>query len=254
MPKVIKGSGPPSERPSGQTQADVPAHDRPRPAPPAGPGGRPKKRIIEREVVGATHEARRIVQEAEAEAQRILDEAREQAAETHQRGFEEGREAGLAQFTQEITRALLRVRALEEQLEAEYIGLLRECVEKILERELTQAPEAIVGVVRNALRDARQQREVIVRVHPDDAKILEKHKPRLLEVLARANAIDVRPDPGVTRGGCVVGTELGTIDATLERQLDALVAAVEAELGEGGGAAPFENASELDVEDDPGSG
>lgn len=246
MPKVIKRGpgGLPSERPSGA--APTPSV-RPSPGAP-----RPKKRIIEREVVGATQEARRIVQEAETEAQRILDEAREHAAETHQRGFEEGRELGLAHHTEETTRALLKVRQLEGRLEREYIGLLRTCVEKILGQELKQSPEAVVTVVREALRDARQQREVIVRVHPADAEILEKNKPRLLEVLARANGVDVRPDPGVTRGGCVVATELGTIDATLERQLEALFAAVEAELGESSGAAPYENDSELDAEDDPG--
>lgn len=250
MPKVIKRSGgpAPSERPSPEPRPGT------RPAASAGASGRPKKRIIEREVVGATHEARRIIQEAEAEAQRILEEAQEQAAETRQHGFEQGREEGLAQFTQAVTQALARVRQIEAGLEGEYIGLLRECVEKIVGQELQQAPAAIVGVVRNALLDCRQQREVIVRVHPEDATILEKNQARMLEVLARANMIEVRPDPGVTRGGCVVATELGTIDATLERQLDALVAAVEAELGDGGGAAPFENESELDAEDDPGFG
>ncbi len=223
----------------------------PPPAAPFGPDGRPRRRIIEREVVGATHEARRIIQEAEAEAQRILDEAREHAAQTHQRGFEQGREEGLAEHTQHITQALLRVRQIERQLEAEYIGLLRECVEKILDHELTLRPEAIVGVVRGALRDARQQREVIVRVHPDDAEQLRRQQARLLEVLARANAIDIRADQGVTRGGCVVATELGTIDASLERQLDALVAAVEAELAESPGFDPHDD---LDPEDDPGAG
>ncbi|MEL6183215.1 MAG: type III secretion system stator protein SctL [Myxococcota bacterium] len=244
MPKVIKrGPGGPPERPSAEPPAGHPS----------APSARPKKRIIEREVVGATHEARRIVQEAEAEAQRILEEAREAATETHQRGFERGREDGKAEFTQALSAALLRVRQIEENLEGEYIGLVRDCVEKILGQELQQSPAAILGVVRNALLDARQQREITVRVHPEDAAVLEKNQPRLLEVLARANAVDVRRDPGVTRGGCIVSTELGTIDARLERQLDALAAAVHAELGEGGGSG-YHSESELDPEDDPGAG
>ena len=227
MPKVIKRSSG-SSVPADSSHAD----SRVGPHAAGSHHGRPKKRIIEREVVGATHEARRIVLEAEAEAQRILDEAREQASETHQRGFEEGRQAGLSQFTQQITQALVRVQQIEEQLEGEYIGLLRECVERILDHELQQSPAAIVGVVRNALMDARQQREITVRVNPQDAEILKTRQAQLLEVLARANIIDVRPDPGVQRGGCIVATELGTIDATLERQLDALVTAVNAELGQ----------------------
>ena len=91
-------------------------------------------------------------------------------------------------------------------------------------------PDAIVGIVRNALRDAVQQREIVVRIHPDDADQLKKNQRRLLEVLARASAIEVREDPSVTRAGCVVITELGLIDASLERQLKAIEKVLEDEL------------------------
>ncbi len=235
MPKVIKrGSGGPIDPPR-----------RP-PQPPK------RKQIIEREVVGATKEARRIVAEAEAEALRIVEEAKHEAQETHQRGFEEGREAGLAQYTQEIAGALMKIQKMEQQLEGEYIGLLIECVEKVIGGELRINPEAIVGVVCTALRDARQQREIIVRVHPEDAEVLRKHQNKLLQVLARANSVDVREDPTCRRGGCVIVTELGTIDASLDRQLEALGNAIQTEFNEGGGN--FIEEDELDPEDDPGGG
>ncbi len=205
-------------------------------------------------MVGATSEARRIVQEAEAEAQRIIEEAQEHATETHQRGYEEGRQEGLAQHTQELSQALLRVRNIEEGLEAEYIGLVRECVERILSQELKLHPDAIVGIVRGALQDARQQREIIVRVNPADMDALQKNQGRLLEVLARANAVELREDATVSRGGCVVFTELGTIDGTLERQLEAMSQAIQAELSEGAAAGPYQQDDELDPEDDPGYG
>ena len=223
----------------------------PGPGPVMAPG--PKKRIIEREVVGATHEAAEIRRRAEEEAQRIVDEAQEQAYETRQHGFEEGKQEALAQYTREISQALLRVRKLEEALEPLYVGLIRDCVEKVLNQELHQNPAAIVGVVRSALVDARQQREIIVRVNPIDVDALEKNKNRLLEILARANSVEVRPDASVTRGGCVVVTELGSIDASLERQLEALAQAIEVEFREGPSGAAYDE-SELDPEDDPGGG
>ena len=51
--------------------------------------------IIEGEVVGARTKALQILREAEEEAQRILDEANDAAKETHERGFEEGKQEGL---------------------------------------------------------------------------------------------------------------------------------------------------------------
>jgi type III secretion protein L len=189
-----------------------------------------KKRIIEREVVGATQEAAEIRRRAEQEAERLIAEAHEQAYETRQRGFEEGKQEGLAQYTREIAGALFRIRRIEQELEPLYVGLVRDCAEKIIGQELKQHPDAILGVVRSALIDARQQREVTVRVHPDDVQALQRSKNKLLEILARANAVELREDAGVTRGGCVVVTELGAIDASLERQLDALAQALQAEL------------------------
>ena len=197
------------------------------------PGPKPgKKRIIERELVDASREAAEIRRFAEEEAQRIIEQARVQAEETRQLGFREGREEAMAELTKKLSQALLGVERLAQQMEPEYVGLVTFCVEKVIDMELKIHPEAIVGVVRAALADARRQREIMVRANPDDVSALESNKSRLLEVLARARTIEVRPDANVRRGGCMVVTELGTIDASLERQLEALAHAVQDELRE----------------------
>jgi type III secretion system HrpE/YscL family protein len=194
--------------------------------------------------------------EAEAEAQRIRQQAEADAEETTQRGYQDGYQEGLGQYTEQTTRALLDVQRKMSEIEPEFIKLVRACVEKILGQELKQHPDAVVGIVRNALQDARQQREIIVRVHPDDADQLKKNQGRLLEKLARANTIEIRPDNAVTRGGCIVVTELGTIDASLERQLQGLEAALDQEMREGdpnstGDEEYVPEESDLDSEGDP---
>ena len=239
MPKVIKRGVPVA--PSTQSPNSI------RPSPVG------RKRIIEREVVGATQEAEEIRRRAEYEAQHIVDEARQQAAETRQHGFEEGKQEALAQYTQQITEALARVRRMEEELEPLYVGLVRDCCEKILGQELQQNPQAIIGVVRGALSHARQQREILVRINPADTEALQNNRNRLLEMLARAQSIEIREDASISRGGCVVNTELGTIEANLERQLDALAMALQDELREGEQDG-YSEESELDPEDDPGYG
>jgi type III secretion system HrpE/YscL family protein len=213
------------------------------------------KRIIEREVVGATKEAARILAEAEEQAAQILEDAKEQAAETHQRGYEEGRQQAYAEFTGALMQRLQRLDHIEAQLEPHYVRLVCSIVERVLGHEFDRVPESIVAIVRNALADARQQREIIVRVNPQDVEALQKNKPRLLEVLARAQSIDIREDASVTRGGCIVVTELGTIDASFERQMDALQSAIDEELVEAlAGRMPSGHHEELDPEDDPGAG
>ena len=68
-------------------------------------------------------------------------------------------------------------------------------------------------------------------IAPEDAlayagKILRDHRKRLMDLLGRTKDIAVREDPEVKRGGCVVETDHGTIDAQLETQLQMLEAAL----------------------------
>lgn len=255
LPKVIKRGpdGPPpshsSIRPA-QTQPSVVSVP-----PKLGPAPKPNP-IIPKEHVDANREARRIVAEAEEQAQQIIEAANAERDQTRQQGYEEGYQEALGAYTEQTTKALIEVRRKEAALEQEMIKLVRACVEKVLGQEVKLHPDAVAGIVRAALQDARQQREIIVRVHPDDVEALKRNKRRLLEVLARANDIELREDPSITRGGCIVLTELGMIDASLERQLAAIEAALDEELrlgapDDGGGDV---EESELDPEDEAGYG
>ncbi len=217
-----------------------------------------RKPIIEREEVDARKKASRIIAEAEHQAQHIIEESKVHAEKIRTRGWSQGQEEGKAEYTEKITEALLALEKKAAALEAGYVALVRTCVEKILGQELKSHPEAVVGVVRNALNDARQQREIIVRVNPADADVLKQNERRLLEKLARANNVDVREDASIQRGGCIVMTELGTIDASLDRQLQAIESALDTELNESqagrASSAPELDEDALDLEDDPGYG
>lgn len=215
VPKVIKGGEAPRARTLGAAQRMG------------------RKPIIDRATVGATEAAERIIAEAEARAQDIVAAAEEEAEAARAKGFAEGQDQGRAEATQQIVGALAEVQRMADALEPQFIGLVRACVGEIIGEELRTNDEAIVQIVRRALQDARQQREVIVRVHPEDAEVLRGQERSLLAVLARAQQVDVREDPQIRRGGCIVVTELGSIDASLERQLDALSHALQAELGGG---------------------
>lgn len=255
LPKVIKRGPGPSHLPTSQSSLHAPAPSSINTSAPSKLAGPPK--IIQREIVGATQQARSLIVEAEERAQQILEEAQAQAEATCERGYQDGYQDGLGQYTEQTTKALLELQRKEAQLEPEFIKLVRVCVERILGQELKLDPDAIIAIVRNALQDARQQREIIVRAHPDDVESLKNKQGRLLEMLARANSIEIRADNAIRRGGCIVVTELGTIDASLDRQLTALENALEEELRDGDSNGPSgydQNESELDQEDDPGSG
>lgn len=164
----------------------------------------------------ARGEAKGILEAAHAEAARIIAEAERRAERLEEEAFARGVEAGRASVAALEARALTaRDRALEEA-EGAIVGLVTRIAERVLRDAFEDAPARIVPIARAMLDRVRRARSIEVRVHPDDAPTLER---ALVE--AHAGGPRILPDASITRGGCVVTSELGTIDARLEVQLEA---------------------------------
>lgn len=157
-----------------------------------------------------------------AEAKKIIAEAKHEAERLRNQAVVEGRERGLASVTELLTVARVQTMRTQREIREDLRVLAVRIAERILGRELAQNPDVVLDLVGEALSQAGAPREVVVRCHPDDLKALERGRPRLIERCARAHAVVFRTDPTIARGSCVVETELGTIDARLPTQLDAI--------------------------------
>jgi len=196
------------------------------------------RKVISGKAYEAKTEAQIILERAEADAQRIIDDAQGQAdqimqtarAEAEQlkeqmvqQGYDEGRTQGAAELTEVVTKASLRLQAIEAQVVPQLNDLAIAIARRILGKELEFHPEGVVDIVKQALSDkARQRREIFLRVNPDDLDQIREAKPQLLEVLSRCKEIGLREDPDVERYGVVIETDAGIIDAQLETQLAVL--------------------------------
>lgn len=169
-----------------------------------------------------------------AEAERILEDARAEAERLRTQAMHEGREKGLAAVTEILIGARAVAVRAQRGAEADLRVLAVRIAERILGREISLQPDAVTDIVAEALRSGggAGPREVILRVHPDDLRALERGRPRLLARCAQAQVLHLRADPGVSRGGCIIETELGTVDARLPVQLQAIERAL---LSSGGG-------------------
>jgi flagellar assembly protein FliH len=161
---------------------------------------------------------------AVAEADRIRDEAR---AAGHADGFAAGRADALAELSPSVVAAssvVAEMRALSaahaDRVEAEAVELAVQIAEKVVAGAVAVDPSRLVDVVRGALRTLLERERVTVLVHPDDVPLLREAMPDL----------DVHEERRVTRGGALVRTAHGEIDATLETKLSRAREAVLAEL------------------------
>ena len=167
------------------------------------------------------------------------DAIRERA---HAEGFERGRQEGVAEGMEAVSSASAAFAAAARELasagEHAASALEREAVElalalasKILAGTLEVEPERVLDVVRGALRHIAERRTITVIVDPADMEIV---KGALDAVCAEAGGIErceVQADRRVGRGGAIVRTSEGEVDASLDTQLERARQVMAGELG-----------------------
>ena len=158
---------------------------------------------------GASEEeiADRIRQELRAETQQELDKIQAQVDERIQA------------LINEVERS--RTEMLRELSEhgAELAFAVAEC---ILGRAVAVDRDVVRHAMHEAVKEAEGQRDLRLRVHPDDAESLREEKP-LLESL---RVTEVVADSRLSRGGCALEHGDRSWDATIEGRLEQLRAAV----------------------------
>ncbi|MBW7930362.1 MAG: flagellar assembly protein FliH [Gammaproteobacteria bacterium] len=167
------------------------------------------------------------------EAGAVREAARQAGFEEGRRaGFEAGRQAGLEAAGQEIARRSQTLAGaldalaspfdgLEQRFHEEIIELVRAVCRQLVRREMQLDPSHIAGTVREALAVLPMTaNDVVVRVHPQDAAVLQD----CLAPAAGSRAWRIEADPLLERGGCIITSAGSQIDGRLETRLARTIA------------------------------
>lgn len=177
--------------------------------------------VVKRPVIEAQAEAERIIAEAERYARSVHEAMEALERETREAAYREGYEAALLELNQALLETSERRDAAFAEAEHDLLRLAVKLAEKIIGRELKLDKEVVIDIISTALRTARQNELLTVRVHPSDLPVIQAQRDRL-DPAGRARFLDIIADPRVHRGGCIIESESGTVDAQLETQLRVL--------------------------------
>ena len=144
-------------------------------------------------------------------------------AEAKEEGFQEG----LDTFNAHLLSFETRLRTLRLELQQQIIPIALKAAKKIVAGQLALKPETIVDIVIQALTPALHSRRIIIYVNKDDKEILEEHKPKIKEVLEQLQSLSILERSDISPGGCIIETDAGIINVTIENQWRALEAAFE---------------------------
>ena len=181
-------------------------------APPFGFGLDSEEQIRAREALARKEGRDEGLAQALAESGKRRDEALAQALVESEKKL-----AGERQALVQGIREFARMRETYfQQVEAEVIGLTLAIARKILHREAQVDPLLLAGVVRVGLDNVAAGTRVRLRVHPDQIQTWQ-------EFFSQQHNLQSLPelmgDPTLGREHCLLETELGSTDLTLETQL-----------------------------------
>lgn len=178
------------------------------------------------------------LQAVRREASKIIQEAHRQAEEIRQAAEASGREAAksaadrvldekVAQRMQTILPVLEKViQQLGEQradwyrlFEKTLVQLATGLAERLIHRQIRESPEIPLVWIRESLELAAGAASVTVRLHPQEIECLGSQVERLALEIGRFASADIVADAAIEPGGCLVQTELGSVDVQVSAQL-----------------------------------
>lgn len=157
----------------------------------------------------------------------LISRAREEADSIREAANKEGYQDGIkraaediAQIKESFASFMNAPQEVFEYIAPDILEISIDIAQKIIKNEIKQNPEVVITKITEILKTlSKEEPKVTIRVNPAQAGIAKQGIPDMLNDAGLDAKIVVLPDETVTEGGCIVSTNNGVIDATIESQL-----------------------------------
>jgi type III secretion protein L len=183
------------------------------------------KKVIPLDDFTTLMEASEILERAKADAEAFRAATEEECKDLREQAKQEGFQEGLAQLNDQIMGLDQEKKRLRHEMNKLILPLALKAAKKVVAKELETKPETIVDIVLQALSPVLQNHRITIYVNKTDKDILEADKARIRDKLEQIESLSIKERDDVAPGGCIIETESGIINATIESQWRAIEAA-----------------------------
>lgn len=180
-------------------------------------------------------QAKEIVSDAEIKSKEMVMEAERKVSEietqARDRGYEDGRNKGYDEGKEEVSRLVNSlnkiisatidrrneiIKNVEKQLVLIVVLIARKVVKSISEHQ----KGIVMQNIREALKKVRGRTDVVIRVNIEDLELTTEHKEEFIKMVEDIQNVSILEDSTVDKGGCIIETDFGNIDARIANQFD----------------------------------
>ena len=170
-----------------------------------------------------------------------IDKAKEQSKQIREtannEGYAVGRKEGFqagennarevfAPFLETLQKVIEDLTSLRKRMyvkmEREMVEMIVELTKKIIRFDLADREDSVQDIIRLAVNSVLDRETMVIKVHPEDKTYAESYRPELHRAFGDAKNISFVAHPGVPRGGCVIDSNFGKVEAHLD-SLDAQI-------------------------------
>lgn len=188
------------------------------------------RRLVKAADVATARSAAEILAAAEAEAARIREEAKAAFEAEKQRGYEKGlADANLEMAMKKLELVDTSV-AFMESVERKMADVVLKALKTFVVEVGDEA--MVLQIVRKTMNAViRTQRTVTLKVAPEMKPAVAARVAELKNTYPTVETLDVVEDPRLHGTACILETEAGVADASVETQLSAIEKSIKRHLG-----------------------
>ena len=160
------------------------------------------------------------------------------AAEAYQKGFIDGEKKGIVDgeksgfdsslkkiepVLNSLQEALLLLKKIRKEtyecIEKEVAELALAIAKKVICQEVKTDKQVVVCIAREALTKVKESGQIKIKMSPSDLQFINETKYQLSNLIENIDNVTFDAEESIASGGCIIETDLGEIDARIEKQL-----------------------------------
>jgi len=155
------------------------------------------------------------------------EELDQQLRDAFNSGLQEGKnlaERGLVNVFRSLRGSAEGIRDLRDKVmrdsEDELLNLVMMVSRKVILREVGVDRSILESMIRSAVAGLSERDRITVRLNPDDYAMITSGHGEFFRQELTSDQLSFKADAAVLPGNCQIDTELGTLDASIDAQLD----------------------------------
>ena len=190
------------------------------------------RRLVKATDVATVRSSEEIIAAAEADAARIREEAKAAFEEEKKRGYDKGLADGKMEIAMQkldlLDSSVAFMEGVEQKMADVVMKALKSFVVEVGDREM------VVNIVRKTLNAViRTQRHVTLKVAPEMVGVVKERVASFRQDYPTVETFDVIEDSRLKGSACILETEAGVADASVETQLAAIEKSLQRHIARG---------------------